>query len=46
MPTDKLTNDLQRMDSNFDFSNLPGCHMLFDATNKSKLFRFKEELGI
>ena len=34
------------MASNFDFSNLPKNHELFDEQNRSKLFRFKEELGL
>lgn len=34
------------MSSSFDFSNLPPNHDLFDERNRSKWFRFKEELGL
>ena len=46
MRTENLTTDMQMMASNFDFSNLPKNHELFDEQNRSKLFRFKEELGL
>ena len=40
-----IQKDLHNLRKNFDFSNLPTSHNLYDVSNKAKLFRFKEEFG-
>ena len=44
--TEDIKSDLKALSSNFDFSNLPKSHELFDDSNRARLFRFKEELGL
>ena len=44
--TEDIKSDLKALGSNFDFSNLPKSHELFDDSNRARLFRFKEELGL
>ena len=44
--TEDIKSDLKVLGSNFDFSNLPKSHELFDDSNRARLFRFKEELGL
>ena len=46
MTSDDLKHDLQLVAGNFDFSNLPENHSLYDPNHKAQLFRFKEELGL
>ena len=41
-----LINDLINLKPTMDFSNLPNNHTLFDKSNQSKLFHFKEEFGM
>lgn len=44
--TQDLSKDLKNLKQTFDFSNLNNCHPLYDTKNRSKLFYFKEELGL
>ena len=44
--TEDTNSDLKALGSKFDFSNLPKSHELFDDSNRARLFRFKEELGL
>ena len=44
--TKNLVLDLKCLSTSFDFSNLPKTHCLFDESNRSKLFHFKEEFGL
>jgi len=41
-----LISDLRKLSSMFDLSNLPPDHELYDCSNKSKLFFFKEEFAL
>ena len=44
--TRDLFHDLKNLSYSFDFSNLPRDHCLYDPSNKSKLFHFKEEFAL
>lgn len=44
--TDNLLDDLRNLNQTFDFSNLDKTHPLYDISNKSRLFHFKEEFGL
>ena len=44
--TRNLQEDLRNLKQTFDFSNLHKEHPLYDISNKSKLFYFKEELSL
>ena len=44
--TEDIKSDLKVLGSSFDFSSLPKNHELFDDSNRARLFRFKEELGL
>ena len=44
--TEDIKSDLKALSSNFDFSNPPKSHELFDDSYRVRLFRFKEELGL
>ena len=44
--SEDIKSDLKVLGSNFDFSNIPKSHELFDDSNRARLFRFKEKLGL
>ena len=44
--TTNLQEDLRNLKQTFDFSNLNKTHPLYDISNKSKLFYFKEEFSL